>query len=102
MTMELKQITHVENVRLSDDGRAVRILDQSRLPMKTVYLELSRAEELYEAIASLRVRGRRPLASLPATPCMFWPCRAKLTITALFSRSASATGTTLTAPVPQR
>lgn len=56
-TMELKQITHADNVRLSDDGRAVRILDQSRLPNETVYLELSRAEDLYEAIASLRVRG---------------------------------------------
>lgn len=55
--MELKQITHVENVRLSDSGRAVRILDQSRLPNETVYLELDRAEDLYEAIASLRVRG---------------------------------------------
>ena len=55
--MELKQITHADNVRLSDDGRAVRILDQSRLPNETVYLDLSRAEDLYEAIASLRVRG---------------------------------------------
>ena len=55
--MELTQITHVDNVRLSDDGRAVRILDQSRLPNETVYLELSRAEDLYEAIATLRVRG---------------------------------------------
>ncbi len=55
--MELSQITHVDNVRLSDDGQAVRILDQSRLPNETVYLELSRAEDLYEAIATLRVRG---------------------------------------------
>ena len=55
--MDLKQITHADNVRLSDDGRAVRILDQSRLPNETVYLELSSPEELYEAIASLRVRG---------------------------------------------
>ena len=55
--MELKQITHAENVRLADSGRAVRILDQSRLPNETVYLELDRAEDLYEAIASLRVRG---------------------------------------------
>ena len=55
--MDLKQITHAENVRLSDDGRAVCILDQSLLPNQTVYLELSRAEDLYEAIASLRVRG---------------------------------------------
>ena len=55
--MKLQQITHIDNVRLSDDGRAVRILDQSLLPNETVYLELSRAEDLYEAIASLRVRG---------------------------------------------
>lgn len=55
--MELKQVTHIDNVRLSDDGRAVRILDQSLLPNKTVYLELQTPEELYEAIATLRVRG---------------------------------------------
>lgn len=55
--MQLDQVTHVDNIRLSDDGRAIRILDQSLLPNQTVYLELSRREELYEAIASLRVRG---------------------------------------------
>ena len=57
MSVELKQVTHIDNVRLSDDGQAVRILDQSLLPNQTVYLDLSRAEDLYEAIASLRVRG---------------------------------------------
>ena len=55
--MELKQVTHIDNVRLSDDGRAVRILDQSLLPNETIYLELQPPEELYEAIATLRVRG---------------------------------------------
>lgn len=55
--MELKQVTHIDNVRLSDDGRAVRILDQSLLPSETIYLELQTPEELYEAIATLRVRG---------------------------------------------
>ena len=55
--MELKQVTHIDNVRLSDDGRAVRILDQSLLPNETSYLELQTPEELYEAIATLRVRG---------------------------------------------
>ena len=55
--MELKQVTHIDNVRLSDDGRAVRILDQSLLPNETVYLDLQTPEELYEAIATLRVRG---------------------------------------------
>ncbi len=46
-----------ENVRLSDSGRAVRILDQSLLPNETVYLELTAREDLFEAIATLRVRG---------------------------------------------
>ena len=55
--MELKQVTHIDNVRLSDDGRAVRILDQSLLPNETTYLELQTPEELYKAIATLRVRG---------------------------------------------
>lgn len=55
--MELKQVTHIDNVRLSDDGRAVRILDQSLLPNETIYLELQTPKELYEAIATLRVRG---------------------------------------------
>ena len=55
--MELKQVTHIDNVRLSDDGRAVRILDQSLLPNETIYLELQTPAALYEAIATLRVRG---------------------------------------------
>lgn len=55
--MELKQVTHIDNVRLSEDGRAVRILDQSLLPNETIYLELQTPEALYEAIATLRVRG---------------------------------------------
>ena len=50
-------MTHTDNVCLTPDGTAVRILDQSRLPNETIYLELSRPEDLYEAIHSLRVRG---------------------------------------------
>ncbi len=46
-----------ENVRLTADGTAVRILDQTRLPGETVYLELKTPEELREAICALRVRG---------------------------------------------
>ena len=55
--MNPSTIPHTENVSLSPDGQAVRILDQSLLPGETVYLELSGPDELYEAIASLRVRG---------------------------------------------
>ena len=44
-------------VRLSEDGQAVEILDQSLLPNRVEYLRLTTAEQLYEAIFSLRVRG---------------------------------------------
>jgi methylthioribose-1-phosphate isomerase len=47
----------IENVRLSDDGAAVVILDQTLLPNDTVFLRLSGADELREAIVALRVRG---------------------------------------------
>jgi len=45
------------NVRLSDEGDAVVVLDQTLLPNETKFLKLSEAEELHEAIFSLRVRG---------------------------------------------
>lgn len=55
--MSLEHVTHIDNVRLSDDGTSVVIIDQSLLPNETVYLTLSSPEELYEAIYTLRVRG---------------------------------------------
>ncbi|MCL2628585.1 MAG: S-methyl-5-thioribose-1-phosphate isomerase [Oscillospiraceae bacterium] len=45
------------NIRLSDDGAAVIIIDQTALPNETKYITLRTAEEMYEAIYSLRVRG---------------------------------------------
>ena len=46
-----------ENVRFSDDGNAVIILDQTLLPSETKYIELRCADELHEALTALRVRG---------------------------------------------
>ncbi len=46
-----------DSVRLSEDENSVVIIDQTLLPEKTVYLSLDKAEELYEAIKKLRVRG---------------------------------------------
>ena len=45
------------NVRLSSDGAAVVILDQTLLPNEEKYIKLSGADELHEAILNLRVRG---------------------------------------------
>jgi methylthioribose-1-phosphate isomerase len=50
-------VTDIQNIRLSDDGEAVIILDQTLLPGEIKFLTLRVAGELHEAIASLRVRG---------------------------------------------
>lgn len=44
-------------VRLSEDGQAVEIIDQTLLPNEVRFLRLESAESLYEAIFKLRVRG---------------------------------------------
>lgn len=46
-----------DNVRLTREGRSVRIIDQTLLPNEVVYLNLTTAEECYDAIARLAVRG---------------------------------------------
>lgn len=44
-------------VRLSEDKKYVEIIDQTLLPNEVKYLSLNRAEDIFEAIAKLRVRG---------------------------------------------
>lgn len=44
-------------VRLSEDGQAVEIIDQTLLPNEVKFLRLETAESIYEAIFELRVRG---------------------------------------------
>ena len=46
-----------ENVYLSDDGKSVVIIDQTKLPNSLELLTLSTAKEMYDAIKSLAVRG---------------------------------------------
>lgn len=53
----MKNITDLKTVRLSDDLNAVVILDQTRLPAEESYLQLSTAEEIWDAIYELKVRG---------------------------------------------
>ncbi|MBE6984488.1 MAG: S-methyl-5-thioribose-1-phosphate isomerase [Ruminococcaceae bacterium] len=53
--MSLEAITHAVNVRR--DGEVLVTLDQTLLPNVTEYLNLTTAEEMWEAIYSLRVRG---------------------------------------------
>ena len=54
---EIRSVTHADNVKLSPDGKSVVIIDQAQLPNRVVYLSLDRAEDCFDAIASLKVRG---------------------------------------------
>ncbi len=46
-----------ENVHLSEDGKSVVIIDQTKLPNVVEELTLSTLQEMYDAIKSLAVRG---------------------------------------------
>jgi methylthioribose-1-phosphate isomerase len=54
---EIKEVTHIDNVRLSDDRKSVVIIDQTQLPNRMVYLTLNDEKNCYEAILKLQVRG---------------------------------------------
>lgn len=53
----LKNDMDIVNVRLREDDGAVVIVDQTRLPNRLEYLELDQAEQMYQAIKKLQVRG---------------------------------------------
>jgi len=55
MSIEIKKLA--DNVYLSKDGKSVIIIDQRQLPNELVELTLSTAQEMYDAIKSLAVRG---------------------------------------------
>lgn len=50
-------IKELKTVRLNEEGTAVVILDQTRLPGEEVYVSLTTPEELWDAIYQLKVRG---------------------------------------------
>ena len=47
----------IDHVHLSADGTKLVILDQRRLPLHREYLVLARAEQMYDAVKTLAVRG---------------------------------------------
>ncbi len=60
----------VQNIALSPNGSAVRILDQTRLPGEVVYLDLTDRGAMYEAVKALRVRGA-PAIGIFAAYCVY-------------------------------
>ena len=57
MDEKLRQVTHVENVRYDKASEELVILDQTLLPNEERFLRLTTAEEMYDAIRTLKVRG---------------------------------------------
>ena len=53
----IRNVTHAANIRLSDDGKKVIIIDQTALPNRVVHLELDELQPCYDAIRLLQVRG---------------------------------------------
>jgi len=97
---ELRQVTHIDNVRLSEDGRAVIIIDQTQLPNRVEYLHLRTKQEMYDAILQLKVRGA-PAIGICAGYCMY--CLAQTIAdqtTAAFCKELHALGAYLNASRP--
>lgn len=57
MQEEIKKVTHIDNVKLSEDKNSVIIIDQTLLPNEIKYIELTNAKEIWDAIYLLQVRG---------------------------------------------
>lgn len=57
MDENIRNVTHMDNVKLSEDGRSVVIIDQTQLPNRMEYITLSTAKEIWDAIYLLQVRG---------------------------------------------
>ncbi len=55
--MESNQKMEIDNIRLSEEKKSVIIIDQTKLPNVTQYLTLGTAEDIYDAILQLKVRG---------------------------------------------
>ena len=53
----MQRVTHAPNIRYDKAEEALYIIDQTRLPNEEVFLRPETAEELYEAIRLLQVRG---------------------------------------------
>ena len=47
----------MQNIKLHDDHNSVVILDQTRLPNRTEFIAINTADEMFDAIKDLKVRG---------------------------------------------
>ena len=54
---EISKVALTDNVRLSDDQRAIIIIDQTKLPNILEYKTIDNLEDAYQAIKKLEIRG---------------------------------------------
>ena len=88
------------SVHLATDGRAVVILDQTQLPNREVYRELTELADMVEALQRLKVRGA-PAIGIFAGYCMaVLGARAKADGAAELCRQLEADGAVLAAARP--
>ena len=72
--MDKDNIMHQDTVALDPETEELVILDQTRLPGQTLFLRLSTAEAIYQAIYTLQVRGA-PAIGVAAAIGIYAVCR---------------------------
>jgi len=55
--MDTDKVVSPDNVRLHDDGTKIIIIDQTQLPGRLEYMTLESAQDVFDAIFELKVRG---------------------------------------------
>ena len=71
---QITQVTHIDNVKLTEDKKAVVFIDQTQLPNRTVYLTAATEEDCFDAILKLKVRGA-PCIGIFAGYAMYVLCQ---------------------------
>lgn len=67
---ELQSVIHAQNIRYDRKAEALYIIDQTLLPGEEREIRLQTAEEMYDAIRTLKVRGA-PAIGICAGYCMY-------------------------------
>lgn len=70
-----KEITQIDTVALDEENRALVIIDQTRLPGSIELLSLTQAEEIWDAIYHLKVRGAPAIGVAAAIGMYVLACR---------------------------
>ena len=71
---QITQVTHIDNVKLPEDKKAVVFIDQTQLPNRAVYLTAATEEDCFDAIMKLKVRGA-PCIGIFAGYAMYVLCQ---------------------------